>query len=242
MGKFTRQPIQTNRHQPMDKLNKSIQQRRFFDGKIETRAVSDTNPNEVYIRGYAALYDSPTILMSTDDCDYIEVIQKGAFDSCLANDVRCLIDHESELILGRGNNTRGAYESGLQTLQFGSDDKGLWYECRLDLSITRHNDLYKSMERGDITQSSFAAIFGDCKWVEETIDGKETCTRTVMTIEQLFDVSPVTFPAYEDTEVEAMKRSVVEDFAKLKATQNKGTNAALVARSRFNILKSKFNF
>jgi len=98
------------------------------------------------------------------------------------------------------------------------------------------------MERGDITQSSFAAIFGDCKWVEENVNGKETCTRTVMTIGQLFDVSPVTFPAYEDTEVEAMKRSVVEDFAKLKAAQNKGTNAALVARSKFNILKSKFNF
>ena len=63
------------------------------------------------------------------------------------------------------------------------------------------------MERGDITQSSFAAIFGDCKWVVENVNGKETCTRTVMTIGQLFDVSPVTFPAYEDTEAEAMKRS-----------------------------------
>ena len=45
------------------------------------------------------------------------------------------------------------------------------YECRLDLSITRHNDLYKSMERGDITQSSFAAIFGDCKWVDLPVLG-----------------------------------------------------------------------
>lgn len=226
----------------MDKDLKHLHQRRFFASKIETRAVSDTNPNEVYIKGYAALYNSPTILMSFDDCDYIEVIEKGAFDGCQMDDVRCLFNHEDELILGRGNNTRGAYESGLQTLQFGSDDKGLWYECRLDLSINLHNDVYKSMMRGDINQSSFAAIFGDCKWVEESIQGKETCTRTVLTIEKLFDVSPVTFPAYEDTEVEAIKRSIVTEFQRNKPNQSKQIEAALVARADYYILKSKFNF
>lgn len=226
-------------------MKSKIQHRGRFISNLEVRAIDPAKPNEVYIKGYAALFNSMTLLMSYDECDYYEVILPGAFDSVLTNDVRCLFDHESEYVLGRGNNTRGAYESGLQTLKYGVDDKGLYYECRLDLSINIHNDLYKLMQRGDITQSSFGFIIGDSRWTEENINGKETCTREIISVSQLFDVSPVTYPAYEDTEAEAMGSALKEEYKSAKkqvlsAPINTGIDAALVARSKFNILKSKF--
>lgn len=100
------------------------------------------------------------------------------------------------------------------------------------------------MQRGDITQSSFGFIIGDSKWTEETINGKETCTREIISVSQLFDVSPVTYPAYEDTEAEAMRSSIMDEIKNSKqskpAPTNNGIDTALVARSKFNILKSKF--
>jgi uncharacterized protein len=225
-------------------MKNKIQHRGRYISNLEIRAIDPATPNEVYIKGYAALFNSMTLLMSYGDCDYYEVILPGAFDNVLTNDVRCLFDHESEYVLGRGNNTRGAYESGLQTLKYGVDEKGLYYECRLDLTINTHNDLYKLMQRGDITQSSFGFIIGDSKWTEETINGKETCTREIISVSQLFDVSPVTYPAYEDTEAEAMRSSIMDEIKNSKQSEpaptNNGIDTALVARSKFNILKSKF--
>jgi len=92
-----------------------------------------------------------------------------------------------------------------------------------------------------LQQSSFGFIIGDSKWTEETVNGKETCTREIISVSQLFDVSPVTYPAYEDTEAEAMRSSIIDEIKAIKKpAPNKGSDAALVARSKFNILKSKF--
>jgi HK97 family phage prohead protease len=193
-------------------------ERRFFltsKKPFETRAAQDGEPeSSVYIKGYAALTEVPTILYEGKNESYEEVIAKGAFDDCMENDVRCLFNHDSNQILGR---------SGAGTLTYGVDESGLYYECMLDTSIMAHSDLYKSISRGDISQSSFAFKVKEdkmeCYNNEET--EKEVYKRTILKFDTLFDVSPVTFPAYADTSV--MGRSVQNVKAEIEAAKNAAT-------------------
>ena len=113
-----------------------------------------------------------------------EIIAPGAFDDVLGDDVRALINHDGNLILAR--TTSG-------TLQLSTDEMGLRYEFTIP-ETSYGKDLAVSMERGDITQSSFAFTVSDDSW--ETIDGEDV--RTITKVARLFDVSPVTYPAYPD--------------------------------------------
>jgi HK97 family phage prohead protease len=115
----------------------------------------------------------------------VEVIAPDAFDEALAGnpDVRALFNHNADVVLGR--TTAG-------TLRLATDKVGLTYECDPpDTQAAR--DLMVSMERKDITQSSFGFICMDAAWGFDEVNGLGI--RTVKKA-QLFDVSPVTFPAY----------------------------------------------
>jgi HK97 family phage prohead protease len=156
-------------------------EKRVYNTKIEIRS-DDGNP---VVRGYAAVFNSE----SNDLGGFIELIDEEAFKDVLNDDVRALIDHESRYILGR--TTSG-------TLRIGTDERGLWYEY--DSPNTSYaNDLMESMKRGDITQSSFGFVIA--KDGDEWERKGETTYRTIKKIDRLFDVSPVTYPAYPDTSV-----------------------------------------
>jgi len=159
----------------------SNKETRTYDANIEVRMDGDKNT----VRGYAAVFNSE----SNDLGGFIETIAPGAFSSVLQDDVRALIDHKSELILGRT-------VSG--TLRIGQDEKGLYYEYDSP-NTTYANDLLESMKRGDVTQSSFGfRVARDGSQWEE----KEGQTyRTITKVSRLYDVSPVTYPAYNDTSV-----------------------------------------
>ena len=124
--------------------------------------------------------------MSEDLGGFREIIAPGAFDDVLENDVRALINHDGNLILAR--TTSG-------TLALSTDEKGLRYEFEIPES-SYGKDLAVSMKRGDITQSSFAFTVADDSW--ETRDGMDV--RTINKVKRLFDVSPVTYPAYPDAD------------------------------------------
>jgi hypothetical protein len=135
------------------------------------------------VRGYAAKFNT----LSENLGGFREQIAPGAFDGVLQDDVRCFFNHDENLILGR--TTAG-------TLRITADAIGLMYEADLpDTQAAR--DLAISMERGDITQSSFAfrlAANGD-SW-DENEDG--VIIRTITQFGRLYDVSPVSIPAYPD--------------------------------------------
>lgn len=156
---------------------------RIYEADIEVRMDGDKNT----VRGYAAVFNKE----SHDLGGFIEVIEPGAFSNVLTDDVRALIDHKSELILGRT-------ESG--TLRIGEDEVGLWYEY--DSPNTSYaNDLLESMKRGDVTQSSFGFSVNQNgqKWEKRG----DKMYRSITGVSKLFDVSPVTYPAYPDTSVAA---------------------------------------
>ena len=169
------------------------QERRTFTGTVIARSEGENMPKE--IGGIAAVINSVT------DLGYFEeVIEKGAFDNALNKeyDIRCLFNHEAELILGRTKaNTCNVFVNG---------DGNLEYTWVPDYENPTHMSVVRSIMRGDITQSSFAFTIKEQKWSESTKYGTMG-KRTITMIEDLYDVSPVTYPAYADTEADA--RSIV---------------------------------
>jgi len=169
------------------------QERRTFTGTVIARSEGENMPKE--IGGIAAVINSVT------DLGYFEeVIERGAFDNALNKeyDIRCLFNHEAELILGRTKaNTCNVFVNAEGNLEY------TWIP---DYENPTHMSVVRSIMRGDITQSSFAFTIKEQKWSESTKYGSMG-KRTITVIEDLYDVSPVTYPAYADTEADA--RSIV---------------------------------
>ena len=148
------------------------------DSTLQTREEN----GERIIEGYAAKYETETNIGP-----FMESISRGAFDNVLENDVRALINHDPSLVIGR-------VSAG--TLELTSDDVGLKYRVKLG-NQQYATDLYESIQRGDISQSSFAFTIKDQTWSEDR------SSRKVNEVAQLLDVSPVTYPAYKEATVVA---------------------------------------
>lgn len=197
-------------------MTKNIERRIFTTkAKIERRSDGpEGSADAVYIAGHAAVFD----MNSEDLGGFIERIAPGAFDEVLNNDVRCLFNHDPNLILGRTL-------SG--TLSISTDQTGLSYECKLpDTQAAR--DLVVSMERGDVNQSSFAFEVTEDSW-EEQADG--TFLRTILKTKRLHDVSPVTYPAYPDATTGISQRAM-NKFKELKEATPKGATKDEFAKTR----------
>lgn len=142
------------------------------------------------MRGHAAVFNSPSETMRAGDSLFREVILPGAFSDALAkSDCRALFNHNPDNILGR---------SSAGTLRMLEDETGLAIEIDPpDTMCSR--DLQVSMQRGDIREMSFgfSVAKGGDKWARNE-DG--TYTRTISAIDRLYDVSPVTYPAYPETD------------------------------------------
>jgi HK97 family phage prohead protease len=167
-------------------------ERRFHTGVVEIRS-ADGQPSKV--RGYAAVFGKRSSNLGSEDYQFFEIINRGAFDDVLKDDVRALFNHDPNFILARSRDGAG-------TLSIGSDETGLWYEFTPpDTNAGR--DLAESLKRGDVDQSSFAFTLTSegQKW-EETREGDKTVVvRTISKVARLYDVSPVTYPAYPDASV-----------------------------------------
>ena len=152
----------------------------------EVRLAGDAS--KPVIEGYAAVFNKPTQIGSR----FQEVIRPAAFNRTLKEkqDVRALYNHDDGTVLGRT-------KSGTLTLSV--DERGLKYTIDPP-DTTAARDLMTSIRRGDIDQSSFAFVARGQKWNETTKDGETTYLREVTDVD-LFDVSPVTYPAYQQTTV-----------------------------------------
>lgn len=123
----------------------------------------------------------------------VEQVDPGAFDEALGGDVRALVNHDTTLVLGR---TKAG------TLELRVDASGLWGRVTINKNDQDAMNLYERVKRGDVDQCSFGFDILSEK-NEKLPDG-----RTLWTIlkVRLYEVSVVTFPAYEDTAVIARKR------------------------------------
>ena len=131
------------------------------------------------IIGYAARFNE----LSEEMWGMREKISPGAFKEAIGkSDVRALWNHDPNYVLGRTKNG---------TLQIREDEQGLFYEVTPpDAQWAR--DLVESIKRGDVDQSSFAFTVD----VEQWDESGNPVVRTIVKVRELYDVSPVTYPAY----------------------------------------------
>jgi HK97 family phage prohead protease len=169
-------------------------ERRLFDVR-ELRAAKDGKRT---ISGHAAVFNKDSEPMY----GFVERVAAGAFTKSIKeDDVRALFNHDPNLILGR--NTAG-------TLRLSEDETGLAVEIDPPDTQTAR-DLLVSLERGDISQMSFGFYTRKDEWTYDQKTG--TTTRTLLDC-QLFDVSPVTFPAYPDTDVSVRSLEEIAEAGK----------------------------
>lgn len=167
--------------------------------KIELRSIETDGQRRIV--GHAAVFNS----LSEEICGFREIIKPGAFATAIQkSDVRALWNHNPDYVLGR---------TKANTLSITEDERGLAVTIiPPDTQFAR--DLMVSMDRGDIDQMSFAFTVKNDRWYTNT-DG--LTIREIVEVDELFDVSPVTYPAYTDTDVSARTK---EALAEYRSTQS----------------------
>ena len=162
-------------------------QLRSLRQQFTTRSEGD----DIFIEGYFAVFDSPYELWP----GATEIIKPGAFSACLGGDIRALINHETRLVLGR---------TFAGTLTLREDAHGLWGRITVNRSDGDAMNLYARVLRGDVDQCSFGFDI-----VSETfVDNGDGTVRWEINEVVLYEVSVVTFPAYEETAVSARKKDL----------------------------------
>lgn len=154
------------------------------DKQIEKRTAEiRAGQKPMVLEGYAAVFNSETQIG-----DFREQIEPGAFAGALDQDVRFLLNHDGVPFARSANGS----------LQLTEDDHGLHYRAEL-LDTQSGRDLHAMVKRGDLSQSSFAFTIADEEWQDDL--------RTIRSVGKLFDVSVVSFPAYNDSTAEARAKA-----------------------------------
>lgn len=151
---------------------------------LQTRKEGDNAP---IISGYFVVFDSPYEMFNGQA---YETVDPHALDDTLNEDIRCLIDHDTRLVLGRNT---------AHTLKLSIDSHGLYGECEINVNDTDAVNLYERVKRGDVSQCSFGFEVVE----EETEYLENGVIHWTLKKVRLHEVSVVTFPAYKATEVNA---------------------------------------
>ena len=151
------------------------------------------------IAGYAAVFDSKSENLG----GFVEEIARDAFANADFTECRALFNHDNNYVMA---SVKGG------TLKLEVDERGLKYEFEVPGEGFFFDTVYTPIQRGDIDQSSFAFTLN---WEEkgdhwENEDG--VVKRTILNIDKVYDISPVTYPAYQDTSVDARAIDKVKEF------------------------------
>ena len=206
---------------------KPLEQRSY---SFEVRAESGEKGN--IITGRPIVYESKTDLGWFD-----EVIERGALDGADLTDVRFLVNHDiSKIPLARSRRNNGN-----STMQLSPDYEGMAIEVQLDTeNNSEAKSLYSAVQRGDITGMSFMFSIDDEEWSDLESDHP---VRHVRKIGSVVEVSAVTFPAYESTEINARSKEALESarLALEKAKEERGQSVE-TDLNELELEKAKFMF
>jgi HK97 family phage prohead protease len=172
---------------------------RCYNMSFETREAEDEGKG--IVEGIAIVYNSKTDIGWFD-----EIIEQNALEHTDMKDVRMLVNHDTSMIpLARSrNNTSNS------TLQLIKDLNGLRIRAKLDIENNADaKSLYSAIKRGDISQMSFAFEVDGEAWEDEMSDHP---LRRITSISKIYEVSAVTFPAYEQTEINARSKEELESY------------------------------
>lgn len=206
----------------MAEKNKPLEQRSY---NFEVRAEESEAGN--IITGRPIVYNSRTDLGWFD-----EIIEPGALNNTDLTDVRFLVNHDtSKIPLARSRRNNGN-----STMQLTTDNDGLGIRVLLDTENNAEaRSLYSAVQRGDISGMSFMFGIRDEEW--ENLDSDHP-TRHIKDISTVVEVSAVTFPAYESTEINARSKEAL-DNARSAVDTARQQSAAPVDTDDLELLKEK---
>ena len=203
--------------------DEQIAERRSYD--FEVRAESNELGNVII--GRPIVYDSRTDIGAFD-----EIIERGALSNTDLTDVRFLVNHD----LNKIPLARSRRNNGNSTMQLTVDDFGLSIRVLLDTENNAEaRALYSAVERGDITGMSFMFFVRSDEW--DNLDSDHP-TRRITDIANVVEVSAVTFPAYDDTEIYARSKEALEN-ARSALEKVRQQRAASVDTDDLELMKAK---
>lgn len=176
--------------------------------EFRTADINAVDDDAMKIQGFALRFNEESNLLG----EFVEVISPEALKDADMSDVRMLINHDQNYVIGR--TTAG-------TLDLEVTDEGLYFRCTLP-NTTYARDVYENIKLGNIRECSFGMIVGsDGDTFEKRSDG--IFKRTINKIQTIFDCSVVSFPAYNTSSVEPALRSIEkikqEEIEAMKAKQ-----------------------
>lgn len=203
---------------------KKLEQRSY---NFEVRAI-ENDSGEKIITGRPIVYEAKTNLGFYD-----EVIARGALDGADLKDVRFMVNHDTRSI----PLARSRRNNGNSTMKLSVDYEGMNIDfVKLDVeNNSESRALYSAVKRGDITGMSFRFSIEDEEWLDRESDHP---TRIIKKIGTVVEVSAVTFPAYEATEIYARSREELDSAR--AALEN--ARAKSVDTDNLELEKAKYNY
>ena len=186
-------------------------QTRQFD--FQTRSAEEGQ--ELWVEGYAVVFNRETVLFEMDGNEYKEEISPDAFADTRMDDVIFNYNHQGKVMARTRNHT----------LTLSVDDKGLFIRARLD-GTQEGRELYEEIQGGYVDRMSFQFT------VAEEFDDREARKWTIRRVKRLYDVSAVSIPAYDDTSISARRDAALEADAQARRVE---VAEAALARARVEI-------
>lgn len=212
--------------------NKELERRSY---NFEVRA--EENEQGSIITGRPIVYNSRTDIGFFD-----EIIEQGALNNTDLTDVRFMVNHD----MSRIPLARSRRNNGNSTMQLTVDEQGMSIRVLLDtVNNAEAKSLFSAVQRGDLSGMSFAFGVSDEEW--EDLE-KEHPLRKIKGISTVVEVSAVTFPAYEATEIYARSKEALDsarsalERVRQQTAEAVETDSQEEAGGELELAKAKFTF
>ena len=193
---------------------------RGYDWSYETRE----EDGQGIIEGHPVVYDQLTDLGFFD-----EIIERGALDKTDLRDVRLCLNHDTSVVYARSrSNTPDS------TMRIWTEEDGLHFRANLDMENPLAKAYYSMIERRDIDKMSFMFSVDGDTW--EDLDSEHP-TRRINSIGSIVEISAVTFPAYDSTEIQARSKEALESARQQLESERQQKRKSL--ESDLELLKAK---
>ena len=204
------------------------------------------NKNDLIMRGYDWSYETreedglgivegrPVVYNQTADLGYFEeTIEAGALDKTDMRDVRLCLNHDTGVVYARSRANNAD-----STMRIWTEDDGLHFRASLDLENPLAKAYYSMIDRRDIDKMSFMFSVGEDRWEDlET----EKPKRFITNIRSIVEISAVTFPAYDSTEIQARDKAALESAQADLERARQSTRESLESdqKTTLELLKAK---
>ena len=193
---------------------------RGYDWSYETRE----EDGQGIIEGHPVVYDQMTDLGYFD-----EIIERGALDKTDLRDVRLCLNHDTSVVYARSRSNTPE-----STMRIWVEEDGLHFRANLDMENPLSRAYYSMIERRDIDKMSFMFSVDGDTW--EDLD-TEHPTRHINSIGSIVEISAVTFPAYDTTEIQARSKEALESARQQLESERQQTRTSL--ERDLELLKAK---